>query len=300
MRARAKRSLPGLKAELRSKRKALWLSPPEFPPCLPFVILFWALFLRIMMFNVMAPDPPDFVDFTTLIATGLSVLDLWRIIGVLFGLYLVLNLILFFREQPERKFVGRVCIAAACLCAIGLQVLLYRIGKLPEAWAAERRVPLLIQEMKDPRCDPWGRLNMLSWYGPRARAAIPQIIAVLEGDKRNMARRDAAFTLACVDPEGILAVPALARSLANDPNIQVRLTAVEALLTVLKEPAVPPVVEALLKDKDAAVRAKAARMLGHLGRLARPALPALRQALDDKEIQEDVRKALETISPGGP
>ncbi len=300
MRARARRSLPGLKAELRSKRKMVGLMPPELPPSLPFVIVFLNLIIPLFILHVLSPDPPDFHVFMGTIASGLSVLDLWRIIGILFGLYLVLDLFRFFRSCRERKFIGRVCIAGACLFAVGFQVLLHRIGKLPEAHAAERKVPLIIQGLKGDPSYRSGYCLELYGYGPRARAAIPHLIAIMDEDSKPVNRRFAAFALWHVDPQGTMAIPALARRLADDENIKVRIAVLTTLGMYRKESVVPPLVDTLLKDKDAGVRSKAAGILGHLGSLARPALPALRQALGDKVIQEDVRKALEGIPAEGP
>jgi len=105
-----------------------------------------------------------------------------------------------------------------------------------------------------------------------------------DGDKR--ARRRAAGVLADLAPEEA-AIPALAEAM-KDEDKEVRTYAAFGLGAIGSPPAVSALASAL-QDRAKLTRALAAFALGLVGPDAKPTIPALTQALKDKD--EDVREA---------
>lgn len=151
-----------------------------------------------------------------------------------------------------------------------------------------------------------------------ARAAVPALIALMrscgqEPDPRDAQGTDgpmwvrAAVARALGEIGDVAAVPVLIEALAHPHHLAVRAAcalgrlgsadAVAALVAVLRDGA-----------KYWVPRGAAAAALGDLGRIAEPALPALREALAypvtpvtwDDQARESVADAIERIEAGGP
>ncbi len=121
---------------------------------------------------------------------------------------------------------------------------------------------------------------------------VPALAALLKG--RDEARTDWAWALAEIGPAAREAGPALREAL-KDEDEAFRQAAAFALVEIQGEhaaEAVPVLVE-VLKDRDAEpkARADAAHKLAKLKANARPAVPALRELLQEKD--EPLRKAAE-------
>jgi HEAT repeat protein len=76
------------------------------------------------------------------------------------------------------------------------------------------------------------------------------------------------------------AVDALRKAL-NDPSVEVRIVAAEALCRIDREEAAVPVLVDALTHKSQWVRLQAANSLDRIGEKARPAIGAIRRAAED-------------------
>jgi HEAT repeat protein len=94
----------------------------------------------------------------------------------------------------------------------------------------------------------------------------------------------AAWSLAAIGGEGVRPL----MELLDDPNLRLRLRAVEALGMVggAAEPAVPALVK-MLNDPDLDLRSRAANALGCIGRQPDQVVPALMVALTDPQMGVD-------------
>ena len=149
--------------------------------------------------------------------------------------------------------------------------------------------------------------------GDAERAKVAALAAEV-ADKNPAVRFRAIDGLAKLGPRSQAAVPALEKSL-KDPSAKLRYAAAVALAGIDEEAAVkyalPVLVEALKyrevfpgdedpEDVGYRVRRPAAAALGRLGPPAATALPALNEALKDKdgEVRKNAAAALKEICPG--
>jgi len=203
--------------------------------------------------------------------------------------------------------------------AVGLEAA-YTLGKLGPA-----AVPALIEVFKGGHGDVrWRAAVALGQLGPGAKTAMPALVEALK-DTDIKVRQTAAIALGEIGPDAESAVPALISAL-EDPEEDVRSNAawalgkigpeakaaVPVLIKTLKEkyvggmaaeslgkigpPAVPALVEAL-KDKNKDVGRYAARALGEIGPDAKPAVPALIEAIKDKHVRWPAVEALGKLAP---
>jgi HEAT repeat protein len=146
--------------------------------------------------------------------------------------------------------------------------------------------------------DPSARIRAHAAYalgmiGLEAKAAAPELVkATADADQH--VRREAIQALELTKPGIDVAGPALLKALEDkEPAVQV--AALDALADIGTE-AVPTLAQALANP---ATRYWAALALGEFGPDAKPAVPALTEALDDKrpEIVHEVLIALAQIGP---
>jgi HEAT repeat protein len=146
-------------------------------------------------------------------------------------------------------------------------------------------IPILIAGLKHPA---WSVredvITALGRLGPKAKSAVPALVKVLN-DKNEIIRRDAAFALGRIGPKAKAAVPALIEKI--DEFGLVREEVIEALKNI-GVAALPELIKSL-KSKNKIIRRKTAVSIGEIGIVAKDALPALNNALEDEEV--NVRKA---------
>jgi HEAT repeat protein len=117
--------------------------------------------------------------------------------------------------------------------------------------------------------------------------AVPRLIERLQKDSDANVRRAAAHELGRLGPRAKAAIPALIAAF-KDTESPVREEASRALKKI-GEPAVEPLLEAL-KDRDEYVRLRAVKVLGQMGTKAKLALTPVTTALEN-EVSGNVREA---------
>jgi predicted Zn finger-like uncharacterized protein len=162
-------------------------------------------------------------------------------------------------------------------------------------------VPALIAALEDKDAEVRGSAAVtLGIIGPDARAAVPGLTQALKtGDPEFKA--EAAFALGHIGPAAKAAAPALADAL-KDRDATVRRFAAEALYQVDPQ-RVAEVVDTLigvLADRSANNRVYAAKDLGGMREKARPAVPALNDALKDSHKAVRIAAAGALAKIGGP
>jgi HEAT repeat protein len=148
----------------------------------------------------------------------------------------------------------------------------------------------------------WMAARILSENGPGAKAAVRALIETLKDTERSP-RIWAAVALGSIGPGAKAAVPALAKTSKTDEFNQIRWHAAASLVQIASEKAVvPQLIEAVRGpeiDDYLHARQRATEALGQLGAAARPAVPALVEALRDKNpgIRPTAAAALGEIGP---
>jgi HEAT repeat protein len=146
--------------------------------------------------------------------------------------------------------------------------------------------------------------SALRRIGPEAKAAVPNLIAVLKEEKTSAATRIQAIdALGRIGPEAKDAVPALIHAVQTkdkDPLSPLRLHATIALGQIgpVAKEAVPALMEALKeKGRGGLLRIHAAEALGAIGPDAKAAIPAVKEMLADRDLpgRDVVTRALEKI-----
>ena len=118
----------------------------------------------------------------------------------------------------------------------------------------------------------------------KKKDSVPEGLKALQHPDAKVRYR-AAQTLADLGPLAKFAAPELRKAL-KDQNALVRVKVAEALWKIDKTPSaiLLPVLLDAMKSKDAGVRAAAPPVIPLLGTKAKPALPALRRVLKNKEL----------------
>jgi HEAT repeat protein len=135
--------------------------------------------------------------------------------------------------------------------------------------------------------------------GPRARTALPDLIAALKDEKKEFVGANCSVAIALYrvgPPEQV--IPPLIEALRREEKTNGLPSCAAIALANIGPPAVPALVEAL-KDKRAQARRAAAFGLGMIGAGAKEAVPALGAALDDpdQQVRFCVVCALQGIGP---
>jgi len=123
-------------------------------------------------------------------------------------------------------------------------------------------------------------------------------VMMLEGDDASRAK--AAKAIGRLGAEGKPALPALLGALRDESEL-VRQNALRAIIAIGPDPKAINALTNCLKDSDNLVRALSATALGQAGFVARQSIPALRQALEDRDesVQKEAADALMKIDPNG-
>jgi HEAT repeat protein len=133
------------------------------------------------------------------------------------------------------------------------------------------------------------------WSNP-SKEDLPRMTQALkEGDENRRAL--AAEAMGRLGADGKAALPALLLALRDEGEL-VRQNALQSIIAIGPDGTATQPLTDSLKDSDALVRVLSANALGRLGPLARPALPALREALKDRDenVQQAAADALKVIS----
>lgn len=140
----------------------------------------------------------------------------------------------------------------------------------------------------------------LGIIGPDSAPAVPELMKSLSSDEE-LIRNSAIFALGKIGPAAKDALPALRKNVTSEDRMLKRVS-VWAMLKIdrgnerLSRLAVPLLAEGLGHEMEM-VRYEAAVALGEIGDLAKPALPALKQALEDKSahVRDAAAEALKRI-----
>jgi HEAT repeat protein len=173
---------------------------------------------------------------------------------------------------------------------------------------AAEAVPALTQYLAESNTETQREiLFALGQIGAASKSAVPEVLKQLENEDEDV-RYSAVFALGNIGQEASDAVPELIKNIKSDDEFY-RLVSAWALVKIspkneeLAKLGLPLLILALKHDR-AFVRIEAINTLGELGEAASPAVPALKEALEDPD--EDVRRlaaeALKKISaePGLP
>jgi len=159
-------------------------------------------------------------------------------------------------------------------------------------------VPALIEALVDREADI--RLEIVAALGAVGRPARPALPALRDALRDPDGRVRARAALACWNLGGpdnrVVAV--LAELLWSGKG-ETRVEAALALCRIARTPESGRVLTALLRDEDAAIRAKASEAVRSLGPDAKRFVPLLRPLLEDERraVQSEVRDLLQQIAP---
>ncbi|MBN2453282.1 MAG: HEAT repeat domain-containing protein, partial [Candidatus Omnitrophica bacterium] len=151
-------------------------------------------------------------------------------------------------------------------------------------------VPELIKALGDKNDDV--RKNAAEALGRIGQAAKDAVPALVKalGDKNDVVRKNAAETLGRIGPDAKDAVPELIQAVDDIGN-----AAAEAIGKI-GLPAVPALIQAL-KDKNYFIRDEAAEILGRIGPAAKAAVPAIIQYMLNRcPVEDEKMKAWESVT----
>jgi HEAT repeat protein len=166
--------------------------------------------------------------------------------------------------------------------------------------AIEPPFPVLVDALTAPDANRrlWA-VSVLTEKGPQAKAAVPNLIAVLKQDETVIVRAGAAYALGKMGAEARSACPVLITAL-TDPAARVRTAAALALGLIGPEAhGAGPALAAALKDEEREVAESAATALGNLGQEAETAVPLLTAAAKQKNLVLR-RRAVNVLARIGP
>jgi HEAT repeat protein len=167
---------------------------------------------------------------------------------------------------------------------------LRRLGPL-----SETAIGRLIQALSHANPSVRGTAaSVLKGLGPRARAAVPVLHAMLKTPGEQFG--SALEALKVLDPKGEADVPELVAGLADGESFY-RFAMARWLRSLGPQAHVAvPALIAALRDEHDLVRSEAAACLGAIGAAARSAIPALAAALEDQGVGQSPADALLQIA----
>jgi HEAT repeat protein len=179
--------------------------------------------------------------------------------------------------------------------------LIFRLGE-----KGAPAVPALIEVLKQPTENEDDLLfrrevqYTLAAIGPGAKDAVPELIRSLASEDEEVFGT-ACYALGKIGPTAGPAVPALKKQWDERQDAQ-RVVIAWTLLKImpnapkLQKFAAPLLIRALNSERELA-RAEAARTLGELGELAKPAIPRLKELLEDESpmVRDSASAALQKL-----
>lgn len=141
--------------------------------------------------------------------------------------------------------------------------------------------------------------NALAEIGPKAKAAVPDLIECLKSDTRYVVT-SSSEALGKIGPDAVSAVPTLTARLANSDDDYTRVCIARALWRIGRsEESLPVLQDALENSGDSMAVSAAAEAMGEMGLQAKESAPLLRPLLKDSDsfVREASAKALEQIEP---
>jgi len=161
----------------------------------------------------------------------------------------------------------------------------------------EQQTPFSISVCPEQAADaPFAKAWSQALLGGLAQLWGPQTLIQALMDESVRVREAAADALAESGPQAVDAVPALLQALKNEERDWALRQAASDALGAIGSEAVPALIEALA-DEDEQVRRAAAGALRDMGPQAGDAIPALIQTLRDKDVSMDAASALGEIGP---
>lgn len=184
-----------------------------------------------------------------------------------------------------RRWVGGVALVLVLLAVSGPAAAQPGKKGRPESVVNGRPISSWVKDLTSGKSEQMvPAINALMRAGPEARPAVPALVRILTGEP-SFTQLLAVLVLARIGPD---AVPELRKAL-DSKSAKGRELAARALGVIGDPSAVSGLVARLKEDKDDNVRRSAATALRQMS--ARPALPALRAALDDADPEVRVEAA---------
>lgn len=161
-----------------------------------------------------------------------------------------------------------------------------------------KALPALIPLLKTEQAADVARA--ISVYRGQAKPALPELVALLENDSKDVISRwNAARALGKLGPEGLDALPVLIKY-TTCPEDTIREHSVEAIGDIgpTAVAGLPALVDCL-DDPYVKVRRDSVRSLGYMGAVARTAVPQIKTLLNDPEeiVRKAAKDALKIIAP---
>jgi HEAT repeat protein len=186
------------------------------------------------------------------------------------------------------------------------------IGLMPLISAADESDDELTRKLaavvRDPRQQVSSRVEaarMIGQLGPRAPAAVPDLIQVLnrlQGAELEPVQEAIIHALGQIGSPAKAALPTMAKASSRTIDIELAARRSTALILAASDSQDVDALMRQLQDRDSSIRLRAVKALGNLGPAARIAMPNLLTALQDTDA--DVRRAtvnaLRVIVPDAP
>jgi len=168
-----------------------------------------------------------------------------------------------------------------------------------------KRMSALVRDFRQPLASRVEAARTIAKLGPRAAAAVPDLVAVLSrlrGTEQEPLQEAIIEALGQIGSAAKTALPALTKATARTIDIDLAIKAsTEQILNASDSQNIDALTFQLL-SRDPSLRLRAAKALGDIGPAARAAVPALVAALADSD--GDARRgaiaALRLIQPGAP